>query len=118
MVERHPDLGDPSTQETLQATLDKLKWEAEQREHAEKYPMCTRLSRVKEESQKLGEFIEWLQAEYNPHLTLCDYVDDEYLPADIRMEVLLAAYFGIDLKKLEEERRTMLKELQRKAETK
>lgn len=108
MVERHPDLGDPSTQETLQATLDKLKWEAEQREHAEKYPMCTRLSRVKEESQKLGEFIEWLQAEYNPHLTL----------ADIRMEVLLAAYFGIDLKKLEEERRTMLKELQRKAETK
>ncbi|MDA4132203.1 MAG: hypothetical protein OK454_03645 [Thaumarchaeota archaeon] len=73
--------------------------------------MCERLASVKEESQKLGEFIEWVRNERTPHLVLCQEIQGEYAPAGVRTEDLLAEYFDIDLQELEKERRSMLEEL-------
>lgn len=89
-------------------------------EHDAKYPMCTKLSSVKDESQSIGRFLDWLQEREEP-ITLCLHSyhrgrgEDEYFPARIPFQKLLAEYFEIDENKLEEERRTMLEELQEKA---
>lgn len=107
-----------------------------------KYPECEKLSRYSGESNRIGQFIDWLREEkaiflarypkvcYNqsrsgecaldmqddglcPDECECFEEDtmDELQPITQRMEQLLAEYFEIDLKKVEEERRAMLEEL-------
>lgn len=66
------------------------------------YPECTKLALASEESKKLGYFLDWLQ-EKGIDLNLV------YNP-----EELLAEYFDIDLKKIEKERRDILKNIQEK----
>lgn len=91
-----------------------------------KYPECEKLHAVHEESQKIGEFIEWLR--YDKGIQLGKYYTvDELNEADPGMEYqsgefiavydpinkLLAEYFEIDLDKVEEERRQILEELRK-----
>ena len=98
-----------------------------------------KLERVKERSQEIGEFLEWLletkKYRIAKYLTNEEYegeenvwVDkslfgdakpikrhtigkNELMPLSIDIEKLLAEYFGIDLTKVEEERREILKEI-------
>ena len=60
---------------------------------------CDRLAKVADDSQKIGDFLDWLQQEH-----------DVELPD--RIERLLAEYFDIDLDKVEQERRGLLAALQ------
>ncbi len=73
-------------------------------------PELDRMGAITDESQKLGEFLEWLQIKY----TLCELRNDEYFPVSININQLLAEYFEIDLVKVEVERRLVLAHVTRK----
>jgi hypothetical protein len=64
------------------------------------YPECEKLSAARPKSQVIGEFLEWLASEKEIHLD-----------QSVRLEDLLAEFFGIDQNKLEKERRMMLDNL-------
>ena len=92
------------------------------------YPEHEKLSKIKDQSQAIGEFIDWLRqdqeyviAKYHECDEDCpdrrsggrggccrDDELDPYFGSDI---VLLARYFDIDLGKLEDEKLEMLKEI-------
>jgi hypothetical protein len=76
-----------------------------------KYPECEKMVAVQDKSQAIGEFIEWLQ--HYKEYEICHICPEEgeYAPIYFSTEELLAEFFEIDLKKVEKERRKMLKEL-------
>ena len=71
------------------------------------YPEHEKLKQC--ESQKIGEFISWLQGKYY----ICQLLEDEerFHPIHDSIEDLLAQYFEIDLSVLENEKTEMLKSL-------
>ncbi len=77
----------------------------------EDYPEHIKLARVKDYSQAIGEFLEWLPTK---GYVVAEYFREEVsgkvqlLPAYKTIQDLLAEFFEIDQKKLEEERRHML----------
>lgn len=76
---------------------------------------CERLASVSADSQTIGAFLDWLQNERQPPITLCLLRDDgsEYFwEAGIPINAFLAEYFEIDLDKVERERRGLLNALQ------
>lgn len=78
------------------------------------YPEHDKLSDVKDETQAVGEFFDWLQSTDDDHdrLVLGELIDrDEFLPWHGDVRVLLAQWKGIDQKKLEAEKEQMLEEL-------
>lgn len=77
-------------------------------------PEHAKLHAIKDQSQKLGEFIEWLH-EQGMEICVCEQYDHnhEYFPIYKSIEQLLADYFEIDLDKLEEEKRSMIEQLRR-----
>jgi hypothetical protein len=77
------------------------------------YPEHDKLHAVKDQSQAIGSFLDWLQNERKPRTVLAIHEWDEWVPTNERIEALLAEYFEIDLKKLEEEKRAMLDELRK-----
>jgi len=70
-----------------------------------KYEEHEKLHKVKDQSQTIGQFLEWLNEQY----TLCESDEDTYYPTHINIEKLLATYFEIDLDKIENEKQQMLK---------
>jgi hypothetical protein len=80
-----------------------------------KYPECEKMVAIKDKSQAIGEFLEWLQN--IKEMTICQLIDGEdemeYSPTYLNTEKLLAEFFNIDLDKVEEEKRQMLKELRK-----
>lgn len=73
------------------------------------YPECEKMSKVRPQSQAIGEFLEWLQYEKGWSLaTVPEYYDHTLVEVSFSIESLLAEYFGIDLDKVETERRQML----------
>jgi hypothetical protein len=82
-----------------------------------KYPECEKMAAVQKESQAVGEFLDWLQSEKG--FIVCeqgkgDSYEFPYVPACLSIESLLADFFGINLKKVEKERRDMLASLREK----
>lgn len=75
------------------------------------YPECEKMAAVKDQSQIISEFLEWMQHEQK--LIICVYSDysRKYIPVDTTFEKLLAKFFEIDLDKIEEEQRYMLDEI-------
>ena len=76
-----------------------------------KTPELEKIASVRDESQKLGEFIDWLRNEKG--LEIATWIPDVYsgdrlVPANVNTEKLLADYFKIDLDKAEEERQAVL----------
>jgi hypothetical protein len=89
-------------------------------------PECDKAIAVKEDSQKIGEFLEWLQLE--KQMPLCKYGCDDtcssildmtgnidcdcnkttLIRAHTGIEELLAEYFDVDLQKVEREKRRLL----------
>ena len=80
------------------------------------YPEHAKMERVMDKSQTIGEFLEWLSGK--KRIVLAHYgVDkfDDYLyPLSYDTEELLAQYFGINLNKVEQEKRQMLEEIRSK----
>jgi hypothetical protein len=94
------------------------------------YPEHDKLQAVKDKSQAIGAFLEWLGEQglelcrMHKHTDICFTEDDEdqeeptcglsagqYVTDHQTIEHRLAAYFDIDLNKLEDEKREMLKAL-------
>jgi hypothetical protein len=91
----------------------------------DKFLEHAKMKAVIAQSRTIGAFIDWLQQEREPRMELCerrtftvrgaggeDYeTSPEWVPSCGSVERLLAEYFGIDLKKIEDEKRQMLDEL-------
>jgi len=74
-----------------------------------KTPECEKMAACREDSQKLGQFIEWLREEWAP--AEAERVGGDWSEIgfnDIHIENTLAQYFEIDLNKVENERRELL----------
>ena len=69
------------------------------------------------QSELLAKFYDWLiekdfvLAKWGGYDEFGDYSEGVLMPLHIRPEQLFADFFGIDLNKIEEERRAILKEL-------
>lgn len=71
---------------------------------------CEKLRKVKDKSQVIGEFIDWLQEKKGIHLCIWR-TENDLAYAGERTEKLLAEFFDIDLVEVEQERRLLLKEI-------
>ena len=70
------------------------------------YPEHERLRAISDQSQVCGEFIEWLEG-HGYHV--CQGSNDEsFWPTHTSVQDLLAAFFGIDRKKIDAEKEAML----------
>ena len=74
-----------------------------------KTPMLGKMSKIKDTSQKIGEFLEWI-GHREPKLFLCELDQDaeQYWPSYPDIEKLLAEFYEIDLNEVEKERRQIL----------
>jgi len=72
------------------------------------FPEHDKLHRIKDKSQAVGEFIEWMRGR-GIEFCLYDEEEDELVPFQDSIEKILASYFGIDPAKLEEEKRQMIR---------
>jgi hypothetical protein len=77
------------------------------------YPEHDKLHEVKDKSQAIGEFLEWLGSEKRG--VVCEYTDDSDYPIPMthNIQTLLAEYFDIDLDKIEEEKQQMLEKIRK-----
>lgn len=76
------------------------------------YPECEKLKAASPKSQAIGEFLDWLEAEKGVQLARYPEDSERLVPFSFSTERLLAEFFGIDLDKVEDERRAMLSSLQ------
>lgn len=83
-----------------------------------KTPELEKMLKVKDDSQKIGEFLEWLSeqeialAEWTG--SDCNECEDEILMRiSMSRETLLAKYFDIDLVKCEAERQAVLDDIRK-----
>jgi len=87
------------------------------------YPEHEKMKSVKDDSHKLGEFIEWMHLK---EWGICTQVEGhgegyEWIPScwvqiPNKIEAILSEYFEIDLKILEEEKREMLRKMRKSLE--
>lgn len=76
------------------------------------YPECEKMAAIREKSQGIGEFLDWLSER---GIILASYYEEAGLsPRHTNIEQLLAEYFNIDLNKVEKEKQAMLAELREK----
>lgn len=77
-----------------------------------KFPEHEKLSAVQDKSQAIGEFLEWLTGERG--YEIAEYTDSSDWPLPVRYNTqsLLAEFFGIDLVKLDDEKRCMIDAIQ------
>lgn len=84
---------------------------------AVKYPECEKVLEAREVSQDQGEFLDWILEEKGLVLAEWDTADDPetagLVPYSFNMENLLAEFHGIDMAKVENERRAMLEEMRK-----
>lgn len=83
-------------------------------------PELNRIIGVSEDSQRIGEFLEWLAEQ---EIVLAEWDDNAGNDADLfqihtTREQLLADYFEIDLVKAEKERQALLDEVRAENERK
>lgn len=76
-------------------------------------PTLDKMLAVKDDSQKIGEFLEHLQSN---NIVLCKFEETDeargYFPLMKSTEQILADYFEIDLLEADKEKKAILKELQ------
>ncbi len=84
------------------------------------YPECDKMSKVTDNSQTIGGFLEWL-GEQGIRLCTLEKMDepfepfeDHWCPIRENIESILAKYFEIDLALVDKEKCAMLKELARR----
>lgn len=73
-------------------------------------PELDKLHNIQNESQTIGEFLDWLTNERSIPIELCIYNHSSRLhPCPTNIKQLLAEYFEIDQNKAEKERLALLK---------
>lgn len=84
------------------------------------YPEHEKLQAVKDESQAIGAFLEWLSNV--KEIRFAKWVKDKsesgteyevFVQQNMEIEKWLAEYFEIDLNKLEQEKQAMLEEIRK-----
>lgn len=75
-----------------------------------KTPEHEKLSQVKDLSQEIGSFLDWIQSQ-GMCLAKFNEGEEHYWPVNKRIEQILAEYFEIDLNKLEKEKIEMIEEM-------
>lgn len=90
------------------------------RENPATYPELDKMKAAREKSAVLTEFVDWLDQN---NMRIClrtevsiTYRGSPYEPIPESFEKLFARFFGIDLDKVEEERRQILAELRKSNE--
>ena len=78
-----------------------------------KYPEHEKQRAVKTRSQAIGDFLDWLTSEKEICLHKWSEYYKKYYPSCIKTEDLLAEFFDIDLKVVENEKLTMLEEIRK-----
>lgn len=74
------------------------------------YPEHEKIKALDGLNDRIGEFLDWLRAERG--IVLAEYGrHDQLWASTVRTEDLLAEFFNVDLKELEEEKRRMLDEI-------
>lgn len=91
-----------------------------------KTPELEKIRANRQESQSIGNFLDWLHSEQELHICAYDGECEEgfgpdnwhgiYTEERDSIEKLLARYFDIDLNKVESERQALLDELRRNNE--
>jgi len=80
-------------------------------------PECEKLHAVKDKSQAIGEFLDWLKNEKHYFIAerVVDFIheDSDLMPVWTSIEELLAEYFEIDLNKVEQEKRQLLNHIRK-----
>lgn len=75
------------------------------------YPEHEKLSNIQQQSQFLGEFMEYIQSK---NIVLAQYGEfDRLYPINKSINIFLAEMFNIDLKKIDEEKNQMIEELRK-----
>ena len=100
----HTTIIEDLTGNTITELLDLLKTEVT----VTPYPEHDKLAKIRDKSQAIGEFVEWLAGQGIHFGTYDDFDRFQMVRADI--EGRLADYFNIDLTVLEDEKRAMLHE--------
>lgn len=78
-------------------------------------PECNRMLEIRERSQAIGEFLEWLNEE---NIILCNYPvegSDLYHPASQNTHILLHKFFNLDPDVIEAEKRAVLEHVRNNA---
>ncbi|QGZ16778.1 hypothetical protein PBI_DEWDROP_131 [Microbacterium phage Dewdrop] len=80
---------------------------------ATEYPEHEKLKAISGKSQEIGQFLEWMQSEKGYQVGIFGDADsgenpDRLYPTYLNIQELLADYFEIDLKVIEQEKRAML----------
>jgi len=81
------------------------------------YPEHDKMHLIKNKSQIIGEFLEWLVEKYG--IVFAHYPENNDFIEEFpykRKEQWLAEFFNIDLNEIENEKQTMLKELREKTQ--
>ena len=73
------------------------------------YPEHEKLAKIKDQSQAIGEFLEWLGDKKD--IILGQFYYEEFSPAHTSMLTLLAEFFDINQDILEQEKRAMIEDL-------
>lgn len=76
-----------------------------------KYPEHTKLKAIASKSQVCGEFVEWLADKKGIVLAQFHGLSGHHYQNPTPLRALLAEFFEIDSKKIEEEKRAMLDEM-------
>jgi hypothetical protein len=69
------------------------------------YPEHEKMLKIRNQSQAIGEFLEWLE---NEGIVLAEWEGDKLWPSRESISHFLASYFGINPLQLELEKRRML----------
>lgn len=78
------------------------------------YPEHDKLSAVKDQSQTIGAFLEWMPSNgyyVGQYIQDPEWKDYQFVPSNLTINQLLAEYFEVDLDKLEDEKRQMLESI-------
>lgn len=79
-----------------------------------KYPECDKMLAVKDESHAISAFLDFLQENGYSICELIERNHHNWQPVYKSNEELMAEHFGINLDRVEKERRQMLKEFRNK----
>ncbi len=77
------------------------------------YTECEKMAEVKDQSQIIGEFLDWAAEELEFYLCVYSGYSRENIPIGMSTEVLLSKFFDIDLDEVKKEKRQMLDEIRR-----
>ncbi len=87
------------------------------------YPECGKIAKIRDKSQAVGGFCDWLQgekgyviAEYTEQrrkgiIRKTTLINEKLMPINSNTQRLLEEFFGIDPVKVESEKQAMLKEI-------